>query len=91
MSAISEEETKKVHYPQLNTVLMIENAIKEYNGEYTLTQLWKKLDKKMMYQTYKTAIDYLIDSRKIIIKNKKIVWIFNPELMDKLLAKSEEV
>ncbi|MFH1774522.1 MAG: hypothetical protein ABH874_06150 [Methanobacteriota archaeon] len=82
---------EKIHYPQLNTILMIENAIKQHDGEYTVTQLWRKLEKSVMYQTYKTAIDYLIDSRKVIIKNKKLVWIFNPELMDKLMARSEEV
>lgn len=81
---------EKIHYPQLNTILMIENTIKQHNGEYTITQLWRRLEKSVMYQTYKTAIDYLIESRKVIIKNKKLVWIFNPELMDKLLAKSEE-
>ena len=91
MTAQYKARKEKVHYPQLNTVLMIENTIKEHNGEYTVTQLWKKLEKKVMYQTYKTAIDYLIYSRKIAVKNKKIIWIFNPELMDKLLAESEEV
>jgi len=44
-----------------------------------------------MYPTYKTAVDYLMDSRKIAGKNKRLIWIFNPELMDKLLAESEEV
>lgn len=82
---------EKTHYPQLNTILMIENAVKQYNGKYTITQLWRKLEKGVMYQTYKTAIDYLIVSRKIIIKNRKLIWIFNPDLMDKLIAKSEEV
>lgn len=88
---MSAAKIDKLHYPQLNTILMIENAIKRHNGEYTVTQLWKKLEKKVMYPTYKTAIDYLVDSRKVAIKNKKLIWIFNPELMDKLLAESEEV
>jgi transcriptional regulator CtsR len=87
---MSAAKIEKTHYPQLNTILMIENAIKRHNGEYTVTQLWKKLEKKVMYQTYKTAIDYLLDSRKIAIKNKKLIWIFNPELMDRLMAESEE-
>jgi hypothetical protein len=87
---MSATKIEKTHYPQLNTILMIENAIKRHNGEYTVTQLWKKLEKKVMYQTYKTAIDYLVDSRKIAIKNKRLIWIFNPELMDRLMAESEE-
>jgi hypothetical protein len=88
---MNEVKIGKVHYPQLNTVLMIEDAVKRHSGEYTVTQLWKRLKKKMMYQTYRTAIDYLVDSRKIAVKNRKLIWIFNPELMDKLLSESEEV
>jgi hypothetical protein len=88
---MNEVKIEKAHYPQLNTVLMIEDAVRRYSGNYTVTQLWKRLEKKMMYQTYRTAIDYLVDSRKIAVKNKKLIWIFNPELMDKLLSESEEV
>lgn len=91
VSCMNGVKVEKAHYPQLNTVLMIEDAVKRHSGEYTVTQLWKKLDKKMMYQTYRTAIDYLVDSRKMAVKNKKLIWIFNPELMDRLLAESEEV
>lgn len=79
------------HNPQLNTIKMVEVTIKKYNGEYTKTQLWRKLDKKMMYQTYKKIIDYLLESRKIIIQDRKLIWIFNPELMDRLIAKSVKV
>ena len=84
-------KTGKIRYPQLNTVLMIENCIKQYSGDYTVTQLWKRLDKKVMYQTYKTAIDYLLNSKKVSVKNKKLIWIFNPDLMDRLVGESEEV
>ena len=85
------ECTKILHYPRLDTVIMVENTIKKYNGEFTRTELWKKLDKKMMYQTFKIILDYLIDSKKIIIKGDKVVWIFNPVLLEKLLENSVEV
>ena len=71
-----EARTTVLHYPRLDTVLMIEDAIKnapDYQGK---TELWKKLPKKVMYQTYKTVIDYLISSRKVIItKDEKLMWI----------------
>ena len=85
------ECTKILHYPRLDTVIMVENTIKKYNGEFTRTELWKKLDKKMMYQTFKIILDYLIDSKKIIMKGDKVVWIFNPVLLEKLLENSVEV
>lgn len=87
---LSNIKTGKAHNPQLNTIVMIQDAIKKHNGDYTVTQLWKNLDKKVMYPTYKKAIEYLIDSRKVVVKNKKLIWIFNPELIDKLLSNSEE-
>jgi outer membrane lipoprotein-sorting protein len=69
---------------------MVEEIIKKYNGEYTRTEIWNKLDIKMMYQTFKIIMDYLINSKKVIIKDEKVVWIFNPGLMDKLMENSVE-
>ena len=75
-----------MYNPTLETVLMVEEIIKKYSGEYTLTQIWKKLPRKVMYQTYKTVIEYLIESNKIIIeKDGKITWIYNPELIERVL------
>ena len=85
-------ECKKIlHYPRLDSVIMVEDTIKKYNGEFTRTELWKRLNKKMMYQTFKIILDYLIDSKKIIMKDDKVVWIFNPILLEKLLQNSFEV
>ena len=72
-----EARTTVLHYPRLDTVLMIEDAIKKAEDYPTRTELWKALPKKVMYQTFKIVIDYLIDSRKIIItKDDKIMWVF---------------
>lgn len=83
---------KKVwHYPRLDTVIAVEDAIRDHSGVLGRTELWKKLDKKMMYQTFKMIVDYLIKSNKVTMKDGKIVWIFNPELMKKLEGMSKEV
>ena len=69
--------TTVLHYPRLDTVLMIEDAIKKARDYPSRTNLWKKLPKKVMYQTYKIVIEYLIKSRKVILtKDDKLVWIF---------------
>ena len=69
--------TTVLHYPRLDTVLMVEDAIKNAPDYLTRTEVWKSLPKKVMYQTFKTVIDYLIASRKIILtKDKKLMWIF---------------
>jgi hypothetical protein len=67
--------------PTLNTVLMIEKTIKEYSGEFNRRQLWQKLSKKAMWQTYLIVLDYLQNINKIALdKNGTIVYIWNPKL-----------
>ncbi len=69
--------TTVLHYPRLDTVLMVEDAIKNAPDYPTRTKLWKSLPRKVMYQTFKTVIDYLIASRKVILtKDDKLMWIF---------------
>ncbi len=81
---------KVLHYPRLDTILMIENFIREHSGEYTKKELWERLPKKVMYQTFCVVFDYLKDSNKIAVdKNGKVAWIWNPELVKKYLLSPE--
>lgn len=77
-------EIKQIlRYPRLDTVLMVEKAIKKLDGEFKKRALWENLPKKMMYQTYCVIIDYLLYSRKISIDSEgKIGWIHYPENKD---------
>jgi len=73
-----------LHYPRLDTVLMVEEFILKHTGEYKKKELWKNLPKKVMYQTFCVIIDYLLNSGKIAVdKNKVIGWIYDPELVRK--------
>jgi hypothetical protein len=68
--------------PNLATIEMVENFIQKHSGEYNKTQVWKKLPKQMMYQTYKRIIDYLIKSNKVITdRDGKLLWIFDSKLI----------
>ena len=79
-----------LHYPQLDTVLMVEDFIKKHNGEFKKRKLWESLPKKMMYQTFCVIIDYLLDSGKISIDaERKIGWIYYPELVKKYLKRKD--
>jgi hypothetical protein len=73
-----------LHYPRLDTVLMVEEAIQGHEDYPTKKQLWESLPKKVMYQTFNVILDYLQDSGKIIIKDGQIIWIWNPELVRKI-------
>ena len=70
-----------MHYPQLDTVLMVEEFIKENSGEHKKRSLWESLPKRMMYQTFCVIYDYLKDSHKIAVDREgKVCWIWNPEV-----------
>ena len=67
---------------------MVEKAIREHSQEFTKHQLWMKLPKKMMWQTYLVIIDYLEESGKILIDTDGIVmWTFNPKRIRELKQK----
>jgi len=80
-----------VRSPTLGTVLMIEKTIEEYSGEFTRTDIWKKLPKKVMWQTYLIVLDYLENINKIAFDRNGIVgYIWNPKLA-KTLSKRPEI
>jgi len=75
-----------LHSPTLESVIMVERIIQKHSQEYGKYQLWKKLPKKMMYQTFQTILDYLEKSGKIIIdKEGIIIWTYNPKRIKKLI------
>jgi len=76
-----------LRYPRLDTVLMVEDTIKNSENDLSLTQLWKALPRKVMYQTFKVIIQYLLDSGKIIVHDGIIIWTYNPERIKELREK----
>ena len=75
---------KILHYPRLDTVLMVEKAIREAKDYPTKFQLSRMLPKSTMYQTLDVILDYLEESGKIIIKDGQIIWIWDPDSIKKL-------
>lgn len=85
---IKQELKAALHQPRLDTVMMIEEAVQKHSGELGKFQLWRKLPKAVMYQTYLTVLDYLEYSNKIALdKRGKIGWIFSPKIYRKFRDK----
>ncbi len=81
---------KILHYPRLDSVLMVEKLIYDTSGEFKKKQLWERLPKKMMYQTFSVIIDYLLYSGKIAVDLEgKIGWIWDPEGVDRYLKRKD--
>ena len=78
---------QKQHSPTLDSIRMVEKTIRKYSQEYGKYQLWKKLPKKMMYQTFQIILHYLEESNKVLIDTDGcVMWIFDPESIQKVLA-----
>ena len=79
--------TTILHSPTLESVIMVEKIIRKHSQECGKYQLWKKLPKKLMYQTFQTILNYLETSGKIIIdKDGCVIWTYNPKMIRKLVS-----
>jgi len=80
--------SKTAHSPTLDTIKMIENAIKNARTYPSINQLSRSLERQVQHQTIKETLNYLEESNKIIFdKDDSIVWIFADNLkLKKLLA-----
>ena len=78
-----------LHSPTLDSVIMVEHTIKNHSQEFGKYQLWKRLPKKMMYQTFQVILHYLEESGKILIdKDGCVIWIYNPKRIKELALKN---
>jgi hypothetical protein len=69
--------------PRLNTITMIENAIKSAKTYPSKNRLRLSLPRQIQYGTFNAVLKYLEDSNKIMYdKDGSIIWIFadKPEL-----------
>jgi hypothetical protein len=81
-----DKERPVLHYPRLDTVLMVEEFIKEHSSGFRKKALWEHLPRKTMYQTYCVVIDYLETSGKIAFDSEgKVAWVWNPRLVKRYI------
>lgn len=71
---------KLEHSPTLNTVLMVEEILKNMEESViSIAELKRHLPKQVNHNTLKTILIYLEQSNKIAVTMKGITWIFNPD------------
>jgi hypothetical protein len=80
-------------YPNLSTVLMVEDFLKEHRDtSMKMSNIRSSLPKKVMHQTLKIILEYLFISGKIIYGPKGIQWIFSqPSHIKKMMEDTLEV
>ena len=86
------DNEKVEHSPTLNTVLMVEEVLKDAHETVSVAELKRRLPHKVMHNTLRTILDYLQQCGKILIGTKGILWIFaEREELNKLISKETEL
>lgn len=90
---IEREDSREKRYPNLNTVLMVEDFLKKHRDTpMKVSEIKKKLSKQIMHQTLVVILEYLWRSGKIIYGPKGIQWIYSePEHLRKMFENALEV
>ena len=72
------KQEKPVHWPTLNTVLMVEDTLKKINESViSVAELKRKLPRQVNHITLMVILEYLERSNKIAVTLKGITWIEN--------------
>tara|TARA_B100000315_G_C14321282_1_gene470901 strand:+ start:396 stop:704 length:309 start_codon:yes stop_codon:yes gene_type:complete len=90
---IEKADHKTKRYPNLNTVLMVEDFLKEHGDvPMKISDIKKQLPKQIMHQTLRVILEYLWKSGKIIYGPRGIQWIYSePKHLEKMFEDTLEV
>jgi len=67
-----------IHWPTLNTVIMVEDTLKKMNDSIiSIAELKRKLPRQVNHLTLMVILEYLERSNKIAATLKGITWIHN--------------
>lgn len=76
--SISTQQQKLEHSPTLNTVLMVEDTLRNMNESViSIAQLKRILPRQVNHNTLMIILQYLEYSNKIAVTLKGITWIHN--------------
>ena len=73
-----QERKTNHHWPTLNTVIMVEDVIKNSDESViSIAELKRKLPRQVNHNTLMIILKYLEESNKIVVSLKGITWIHN--------------
>jgi len=77
---IQKKRNKSIlHWPTLNTVIMVESVLKKMNESLiSIAELKRKLPRQVNHNTLMLILRYLEESNKILVTLRGITWIHNP-------------
>ncbi len=80
---------KTLHYPRLDTILRVENILRNAKDPVSKNEIDRRLDKQIMRPTLNLILKYLEDSGKIALLKEGIIWIYKEDISGKLKEKLE--
>ena len=90
--SMSNLPSKVLHEPQLDTILMVEKTILDSDDYPTRMELWRRLPRKVQYQTFGRILDYLEASGKIAWDGKRIMYTgVNSRKLEALMGSSVRI
>ncbi len=84
-------EMEVLHYPNLKTVLIVENTLKQANQAISREELKRRLPMQIMHQTLNVILEYLEERGLILDGHKGILWTHNdnPKLLEAIRRGTE--
>ena len=81
------------HTPTLNTVIMVENTLKNMNESViSVAELKRRLPRQVNHNMLKIILEYLEISNKILVTIRGITWVHNPnQNLQKAIARGLEL
>ena len=80
-----------LHYPRLDTVLMVEEVLRKADTAISKSELIRRLPKQIMRQTLLVILDYLEKRGLIMVGNKGVLWVQNDNpKMKRLIENSRD-
>ena len=67
-----------IHYPNLKTVILVENVLKNAEGILTREEIKRRLPVKIMHQTLNVILAYFENRGLIVDGRKGVLWTYNP-------------
>lgn len=83
----------KVHWPTLNTVMMVEDTLKNMNESViSVAKLKRKLPRQVNHITLMVILEYLEKSGKIAAGLKGVSWIYtDSKVLRELIKRGTEI
>ncbi len=84
---------KIIHWPTLNTVMMVEDTLKKADESLiSIAELKRKLPRQVNHNTLMLILQYLERSGKIVVGLKGIAWVYtDSRTLKELIRKGTEI